>query len=156
VTLTEIAWLGLAAYALHMLEEFALDWKDWARGVIGLPVEWTDFYMTNAIVVVLGIVQAQLAATIPLIPLIFASLMLINATFFHVLPFLVARGRYSPGLATAVLFFYPAGAAAFLIADRDGALTPGVAAAAVLGGAALMAFPVVLIRLRGRPYFRQT
>lgn len=155
MTLTELGWLALAAYALHMLEEYALDWRNWARAVIGLPVEWTDFYVTNAIVVVLGIVQAELAATMPLIPLVFASLMFINATFFHVLPFLRSGGRYSPGLASAILLFYPVSGAVFLTAHAEGTLTIGVGAAAVLGGAALMAFPVILIRLKDRPYFRQ-
>jgi hypothetical protein len=56
MTLTEWAWLALGAYAIHMLEEFMFDWRDWARAIIRLPVEWADFYMTNAIVVVLGIV----------------------------------------------------------------------------------------------------
>jgi hypothetical protein len=54
--------------------------------VIKLPVEWSDFYVTNAIVIALGIAQAQLAPALPLAPLIFASLMLINAVFFHILP----------------------------------------------------------------------
>ena len=103
MTPTTLAWLALIAYALHIMEEFAFDWRDWARGVIHFPVEWSDFYVTNAVVVVLGIAQAELAASLPLIPLSFAALMLINATFFHVLPMILTRGRYSPGVSTAVL-----------------------------------------------------
>jgi hypothetical protein len=33
-------WLATAAYGIHVLEEFVLDWRDWARSVIGLPVDW--------------------------------------------------------------------------------------------------------------------
>lgn len=155
MTLTEWAWLALAAYALHMLEEFMFDWRNWARAVIRLPVEWADFYMTNAIVIVLGIMQAETAATLPLMPAIFAAVMLINATFFHVLPMIVTRGRYSPGVFTAVVLFYPVGIAIFakLVA------LPGFATAylilALIFGALLMAYPIVMLHLKQRPYFRQ-
>ena len=155
MTLTTLAWLALIAYALHIMEEFTLDWRDWARGVIHLPVEWSDFYVTNAVVVVLGIAQAELAASLPLIPLSFAALMLINATFFHVLPVIVTKGRYSPGVATAVVLFYPIGIAVFVRAAADDVGAGTMIAAGVIG-AALMAYPIVLLRLRRKPYFRQT
>lgn len=154
--LTDLAWLALAAYAAHILEEFSLDWRNWARAVVGLPVEWPDFYVTNAVVVVLGIVQAELAPSFVLGPLTYAALMIINATFFHVWPFLRTRGRYSPGLTTAVLFFYPLGITMFAQAHAEDRLTAGVALTAFIAGAALMAFPVVLLTMKSRPYFRQT
>lgn len=155
MSLAEISWLALAAYAVHVLEEHTFDWRNWARAVIGLPVEWSDFYVTNAVVVVLGIVQAELAPALALAPLTFAALMLINATFFHVLPVVRMRGRFSPGLATAIVLFYPAGIAVFLQAHAEGRLTAGTAAAAFFAGALLMAFPIVMLHLKGRPYFRQ-
>jgi hypothetical protein len=154
--LTDLAWLALAAYAAHILEEFSLDWRNWARAVVGLPVEWSDFYVTNAVVVILGFAQAELAPTLVLGPLAYAALMLINATFFHVWPFLRTRGRYSPGLTTAVLFFYPLGVAMFARAHAEGRLTLGTALAAFIAGALLMAFPVLLLKLKSQPYFRQT
>lgn len=156
MSLTTLAWLALAAYAAHILEEYSLDWRNWARAVIGLPVEWADFYVTNAVVVVLGIAQAELAPTFALGPLTYAALMLINATFFHVLPFVRTKGRYSPGLTTAVVFFYPLGIAMFAQAHAEGRLSYGIALAAVVAGALLMAFPVVLLKIKSRPYFRQT
>ena len=59
MSLTDLIWLGTAFYAIHVAEEFMLNWRDWARAVIGLPVEWSDFYIVNSIVVVLGIVAAN-------------------------------------------------------------------------------------------------
>ncbi|MCV3736714.1 HXXEE domain-containing protein [Rhizobium sp. TRM96647] len=97
MSLQDLAWLAMAAYAIHIMEEHTFDWRNWARGVIGLPVEWTDFYVTNAVVIAVGIAQAQLAPTVPLIPLIFAALMLINTVFFHILPVIRTKGRFSPG-----------------------------------------------------------
>jgi hypothetical protein len=155
MSLPDLAWLALAAYAAHILEEYSLDWRNWARAVVRLPVEWADFYVTNAVVVVLGIAQAELAPTFALAPLAYAALMLINATFFHVLPFVRTKGRYSPGLATAVVFFYPLGIAMFAQAQAEGRLSLGVGVAAFAAGAALMAFPVALLKLKSRPYFRQ-
>lgn len=155
MTLAQLAWLALAAYAAHILEEFAFDWRNWARAALQLPVDWPDFYVTNAVVVVLGLVQAELAPTLPLAPLVFAALMLINATFFHVLPFVRMRGRFSPGLFTAVTLFYPLGVAMFAQAASENHLDAGILLGAFVGGALLMAFPVVMLLLKDRPYFRQ-
>lgn len=155
MSLETLAWLSMAAYAVHMLEEYMFDWRNWARAVIKLPVEWSDFYVTNAIVVVLGIAQAMLAPTLPLAPLIYASLMLVNAVFFHVLPMLRTRGRFSPGVATAVALFLPLGVAVWRRAAADGSMSAGTAVLAVAGGATLMASPVVMLNLKSTPYFQQ-
>jgi hypothetical protein len=77
---------------LTILEEYQVNWRDWTRGVLGLPAEWNGFYVVNALVV-LGIVGANLAGHHPGIALAFPALMLINATFFHVLPFALTRDR---------------------------------------------------------------
>jgi hypothetical protein len=155
MTLQTLAWLSMAAYAIHIMEEFSFDWRNWARAVIKLPVEWSDFYVTNAVVVALGIAQAQLAPALPLAPLIFASLMLINAVFFHILPVVRTGGRFSPGVVTAVVLFFPAGIAVWRRAMDDGVLDWSTAVLAIAGGAALMAYPIVMLNLRGRRYFRQ-
>ena len=155
MTLQTLAWLAMAAYALHIMEEYTFDWRNWARAVIKLPVEWSDFYVTNAIVIALGIAQAQLAPALPLAPLIFASLMLINAVFFHILPVVRTGGRFSPGLVTAIVLFLPVGIAVWCKAASDAPLPWTTVVLAVAGGAALMAYPVVMLNLRGKPYFQQ-
>jgi hypothetical protein len=83
MSLTDLLWLATAAYGLHILEEYQLNWRDWARGVLGLPAEWNDFYVVNALVIVLGIVAANLAGHCPGIALAFPALMLINATLIR-------------------------------------------------------------------------
>lgn len=155
MTLADLAWLAMAAYAIHILEEYIFDWRNWARAVIGLPVEWGDFFVTNAVVVVLGIAQAMLAPTLPLAPLVYAALMIINAIFFHVLPFVTMRGRFSPGLATAVVLLLPIGIMIFHAAAIQGDLDSISFTGAIVGGAILMACPIVMLKLRGRPYFNQ-
>lgn len=155
MSLQTLAWLAMAAYAAHIMEEYTFDWRNWARAIIKLPVEWSDFYVTNAVVIALGIAQAELAPTLPLAPLVFASLMLINAVFFHILPVVWTKGRFSPGLATAVVLFLPLGIAVWRQAASDGVLDGATVALGAGGGAALMAYPIIMLRLRSRPYFQQ-
>ena len=81
--------------------------------------------------------------------------MLINATFFHVLPVVVTKGRFSPGLFTAVILFYPVGMPATRAPRRTGLLSIGAVTVSFVIGALLMAYPIVLIRTRSLAYFRQ-
>jgi hypothetical protein len=148
-----ILWICLAAYALHMLEEYELNWRDWARNILGLPVDWISFYIVNALVVVLGACMAMVGWRATWFTLGFPALMLINATFFHVLPTLVKR-VYSPGVTTALLLFYPAACWAYYGAHADGILTTEAIVLSGLFGAALMASPIVLLKVKGRPMFR--
>jgi len=148
-------WLATAAYGLHILEEFMLDWRNWARAVIGLPFEWSDFYIVNALVIVLGIVAANLATAAPGVALAYAAVLLINAIFFHIAPMFMTRGRFSPGLITAILLFLPIGVASYWKAAEGGLLDGWTLMSSLLLGAVLMAMPIVLLNLKGRPYFRQ-
>lgn len=156
MSLPDLIWICTIAYGIHMLEEFMLDWRDWAQAVIKLPVTWPDFYVTNSLVIVLGICCANVATTQPQLALVLPALMLINATFFHVLPMIVTRGRYSPGVFTAVVLFYPLGYLAFHRAISTDAVTTGGVVLSFVIGAALMASPIALLHIKGRPYFRQS
>ena len=145
-------WLCLAAYGVHVLEEFVFDWRTWSQQVLHLPTRWEDFYVTNCLVVVLGIVAAEIAPQYPTVALGFPGLMLINATFMHVFPFVRTKGRFSPGLFTAVLLFWPLGICTMLAAKAN----MRVVAAALAMGAALLATPISFLLLRRSSYFDQT
>jgi hypothetical protein len=155
MSLNDLMWLAVAAYGLHILEEYQLDWRNWARAVIKLPVEWADFYVVNALVIVLGAVAAILVQSLPAVSLSFPALMLINAVFFHIVPFIRTGGRFSPGLITAVILFLPLGLGCYWWALHEGTLGIGGLTVSLLIGAALMAAPVVLLNVRSKPYFRQ-
>lgn len=150
-----ILWIATFAYALHVVEEYTFDWKGWAENVLKLPVNWVHFAIVNGVVVVLGISCSQVAWSLPVYSLGLPALMLINATFFHVLPFLTTRGRFSPGLGTAVLLFYPIALWAYYGAYLDGVLTPVTLLLSFVVGALLMASPIVMLKLRLLPYFDQ-
>jgi hypothetical protein len=150
-----ILWIATVAYALHIMEEYTFDWKGWATQVIKLPVNWVHFGIVNGIVIVLGVSCASVAWALPSYALCLPALMLINATFFHVLPFLTTRGRFSPGLGTAVILFYPVSIWAYYGAYHDGVLSPSTMILSFVIGAVLMASPIVMLKLRLHPYFNQ-
>lgn len=154
MTLTALLWLATACYGIHILEEYQLNWRDWARTALKLPVDWNDFYVVNALVIVLGIVAANLAAW-PAVALAFPALMLINATFFHVLPVVRMKGRFSPGLITAIVLFFPVAIACYWRAASDGRLSATALIGSLILGALLMATPVILLLIKDKPYFRQ-
>lgn len=80
--------------------------------------------------------------------------MLVNATLFHVLPFLWTRIN-SPGMFTAVLLFYPVAGWVYYGAWADGVLRTHHAILSAVIGAATMAYPIVLLRTKGLRFFRQ-
>lgn len=145
-------WLCVAAYGIHAMEEFFFDWRNWAVHVLHLPVQWSDFYLTNVLVIVVGIVAAEVAPIWPALALGLPALMLINAAFFHVAPVIWMRGRFSPGLITAVLLFFPLGIATIRSSHVDGT---GLAIAFGVG-ALLMATPIIFLKLKVRSYFDQS
>ena len=143
----------VAAYGFHVLEEYVFDWQSWARQVLHLPARWDDFYVTNCLVIVIGAVAVAIAPVWPGVALGFPGLMLINGVFMHVLPFVLGRGRFSPGLITALLLFIPLGVAAM----KSVAFNPAILITAFLVGAALLATPIGFLLLKHKfQYFDQS
>lgn len=155
MTLVTLAWLGMVAYAAHVLEEYTFNWRDWARSILKLPVEWDDFYVTNGVVVALGIAQAELAQTLPLAVLSYAGLMFINGALMHIFPF-VRTGRFSPGLFTAVVLFLPLSIATYWYALTHHLATITTAGLGLAIGGLTLAYPIVMLSVKSKPFFRQT
>jgi hypothetical protein len=53
------------AYAGHILEEYALNWRAWVRQAFGFEVTCESFYITNAVVIILGISAAMIGRRLP-------------------------------------------------------------------------------------------
>ncbi|NDD69200.1 MAG: HXXEE domain-containing protein [Synechococcaceae bacterium WB9_4xC_028] len=140
-----IFWLCLVAYGLHVIEEYDLGWKPWAEQVLGLPVTWGDFYITNGFgVIPLGLLAGGVGWQVPAAALLLPGLMLVNAVGFHVLPAL-RTGLYSPGLITAILLFFPLAGWCVVTAYRHHRKALFIAMPlSVL----IMAFPVVILLLK--------
>lgn len=147
-----LLWLCVGAYGAHVLEEFVFDWRNWSQQVLHLPTRWEDFYVTNCLVVVVGVVAVMIAPEYPAVSLGFPALMLINGTLMHMLPFAMKRGRFSPGLITGAVLFLPLG----ICTMRATELSERVLVIAFAVGAALLATPISFILLRRKNYFDQT
>lgn len=148
-----LLWIATSFYAAHILEEFTYDWKTWATTTLGQPVDWPAFYVTNAVVIILGICCAAVGWRLPEFSLIYPALMVINAIFFHLVP-TATQKRFSPGLITAVLLFLPIAGWLYYGAYQDGVLTTRVLVSSISGGVLVMAYPVVMLKTKGKRVFK--
>ena len=148
-----IFWVALAAYALHILEEYTYDWKTWAQKILKLNVDWNTFYVANLAVLFVGIACAEVGWSHPTFSLVFPALMVINALFFHILPYIRSKRKFSPGLFTAIFLFLPIGFACFNRALDMGVHTKSLIVAGVCG-ALLMAFPVFMVKTKNLDFFK--
>ena len=115
-------WLVVAAVGAHIIEEYALNFVGWSHGALHAPITWEDFHLVNAGVIVYCVACAVIGARLPSVALSSASLVVLNATLFHAGSSLLTWS-YSPGTASAVLLFVPAGLFAYTQALRAGLLT---------------------------------
>ena len=155
MNLSEWCWICIAAAGLHIFEEFCFDWVSWVNSIFRLTMDWPSFYVGNAAMLLVGTVAAVLTPHHPEIGLTIPAFLLMNAFFAHIGAFLWRRGRFSPGLITAVLLFLPLGIQCFRLALRERLISPGRIVEPVLLAAGLMVIPVIFMRLKDQPYFRQ-
>lgn len=149
-----VLWVLVAASAVHVIEEHALGWQGWAGEFLGdrlgVRPTWADFWATNAALIVFGVACAMVGWKAAGFSLGLASLCLINAVAFHILPSLRA-GAPNPGVFTAVALYVPIGVWAYLAASADNRLSFGALVLSVLVGAAVMAAALGVLVL-GREY----
>jgi hypothetical protein len=152
MSLTILAWLAVGAYALHIVEEHILGWFEWARKTMNLTMEWKTYTTIEVVLLILGAIAAMLAPALPVLALAFAALLVINVTFFHLLPMLMSGGKFSPGAISGVLLFYPIGYYAYA---NSGAPSSVLTWSVIIGAAAIL-WPIVLLKLKTQRYFRTT
>lgn len=140
-------WILTVAYSAHVLEEYVLDWRAWAYKTSGINMEWTEFFLANFAVIVLGIASACVGFDCPLFSYMFVGLATVNALFGHITTTLIKK-KISPGMITSVIFFLPAGIWAYAIAYDKGLLTASFLLVTLMGGFLLMLFPIMLQLLK--------
>lgn len=145
-----LLWLPLAAYAVHVLEEATLNWKEWAVKSLELKnVEWAIFDIANMAVMFIAIAAAMTGWKLPAFALIIPALMLINGLFFHILPTMIQR-VYSPGVITATILFLPISIWVYYGAYQDQVLDLMTFVISLVLGGLLMASPILFLKLRMR------
>lgn len=151
MSLTVLAWLAVAAYALHIVEEHILGWFDWARKTMNISLGWEQYVITEVAILIMGLTAAMLSGTPmgPTLVVAFATLLLINVVFFHVLPMLANGGRFSPGALSGIVLFLPLAWQVF----RTQNLSQNDLIWAVVLGILLILWPMLLLKLKDVPYF---
>lgn len=140
-----LIWLMPAVYAVHIVEEYAGGFPAWVQSIGG---DMTDlaFVLNNALfmAILLGLTTwawARPSQRSAFFLLCWASGNLFWNFIFH-LATTVLYNRYSPGLITAVLLYYPVSLAVARAALREQALNRDAFALAAAVGAALMLFVI--------------
>lgn len=141
-------WVVVIVIALHVLEEYVLDFKGWIEVALGLNISWELFFVVNAAFLIFAIAGAMLGWRLPEVSLIMPALIGLNGLIFHVGLTIVQR-RFSPGTITSALLFIPVASWTYYSAYRDGALTRRALIVSLLGGALVMFYPLILLLLRG-------
>lgn len=136
-----LAWLAVAAYALHIMEERILNWPESIRKTIKLPIEPENYRIITRVFFILGVIAAILLGSAPVFALGFGVFLLINAVVFHIWPMISTR-KFSPGAITAIFLFLPIVYLMYNAASvpLSGWLWP------VIIGVLIMAFPLLLLK----------
>jgi len=148
-----IFWVALAAYAFHILEEYTYDWKTWAQNIMKLDVDRNTFYVTNVVILFFGLSCAEVGWSHPKFSLIFPASLIINALFFHIIPYIRSKRKFSPGMFTAIFLFLPIGVGSYHMATDLGVQIKSMLIAGGCG-ALVMLFPVFLLKTKNLDFFK--
>ena len=151
MSLTVLAWLAVAAYALHIVEEHILGWFDWARKTMNISLGWEQYVITEVAILILGLTAAMLSGTPmgPTLVVAFTTLLFINVIFFHLLPMLANGGRFSPGIISGLFLFLPLAWNVY----KTQTLAQNDLIWAVVLGILLILWPMLLLKLRNVAWF---
>jgi Protein of unknown function with HXXEE motif len=139
-----LAWLAVAAYALHIMEERILDWHSSMKKSMKLAMDFDSYRIIVRVFFVLGVVAAILVNSAPDLARAFVVFLVINALVFHVWPMISAQ-QFSPGSWTAIFLFLPI--AYFTWAGAN--LPPAGWIWPIVIGIAITAFPLLLLEFGG-------
>jgi hypothetical protein len=101
-----LAWLAVAAYALHIMEERILDWHSSMKKSMKLSMDVDHYRIIGRVFLVLGAIAAFLVTQAPDLARAFAVFLLLNAIVFHIWP-MISTQKFSPGSWTAIFLFLP-------------------------------------------------
>ena len=115
-----LAWLLIAAYVAHALEEWFGGFPEWLAVLAGQPLPRAAFVVINAVALSLAIGGTRVATrdeSRSWIAIAIAAVLFINGVL-HILGSIVT-GTYSPGLFTGVILYLPLGALGLLRAQHQ-------------------------------------
>lgn len=137
-----LIWLMPAAFAPHIVEEYASGFPDWVTHTLGGTMTGGAFLANNTLFMVILLSLTAWAAWRPspvsaFVLLSWASGNLFWNSIFHIAT-TALYARWSPGLITAILLYLPVSVLVARAALRERVLPVGAFAGAVCIGGALM------------------
>lgn len=142
-------WALTVAYAAHILEEYILNWKDWAEKTSNMTMKWSEFFVANFAVIILGISCSFVGFECPIFAYMFVGLAMVNALVAHIGTTIVKR-RFSPGLITSIFLFLPISTWAYIVAANKGILNSYFLIISLGSGFLIMSFPIILQLIKSR------
>ncbi|HLL28114.1 MAG TPA: HXXEE domain-containing protein [Xanthobacteraceae bacterium] len=136
-----LAWLAVAAYALHIMEERILDWHASMKKSMKLSMDVDSYHVIGRVFLVLGAIAAFIEPTLPELARAFVVFLVLNALIFHIWPWISSQ-HFSPGSWTAIILFLPIAYMTFVAAGSN----PAVWLWPVVIGVLVTAFPIVLMQ----------
>jgi hypothetical protein len=141
-----VIWLLPAAYFLHIIEEYVGGFPAWVTHDVHGRFDDTAFAVNNAafMLILLTLVYVNYRKNTlvrGVLLVVFASANLFWDALFHLFmtPML---NRYSPGLVTSMLLYYPICIVVGTVITKQKILAPRQFVPALLGGVALFGFVV--------------
>ena len=138
LTLPRLAAALPVVFLLHVAEE-APGFVTWFNSLVAPPISQRLFLSVNAVALAITLVVAFFVAASRdrasvLIGVAWVGFLMLANAVLHVAA-TVARGRYCPGVITAVLLYFPVSVLFLRAAARERGLSaPSVLAVALLGG----------------------
>ena len=139
-----LAWLAVAAYALHIMEERILDWHSSMKKSLKLSMDVDSYHVIGRVFLVFGAIAAFIFGSLPALARAFAVFLLINTIVFHIWP-MIRTQTFSPGSWTAIFLFLPIVYMTYVAAN----LPPAGWIWPVVIGIAITAFPILLLQYGG-------
>jgi uncharacterized protein with HXXEE motif len=136
-----LAWLAVAAYALHIMEERILDWHSSMKKSLKLSMDVDSYHVIGRVFLVFGAIAAFIFGSLPELARAFAVFLLINTIVFHIWP-MIRTQTFSPGSWTAIFLFLPIVYMTYVAAN----LPPAGWIWPVVIGIAITAFPILLLQ----------
>lgn len=135
-----LAWLAVAAYALHIMEERILDWHSSMKKSMKLSMDVDSYHVIGRVFLVLGAIAAFMYGQLPDLARAFVVFLVINLLVFHIWP-MIRTQTWSPGSWTAIFLFLPIAYFTWSAAN----LPPAGWIWPIVIGIAVTAFPVLLL-----------
>jgi Protein of unknown function with HXXEE motif len=139
-----LAWLAVAAYALHIMEERILGWHASMKKSMKLSMDVDAYHVIGRVFLVLGAIAAFIQPTLPELARAFVVFLVLNAIIFHIWPW-VRTQTFSPGSWTAIILFLPIAYFTWSTAN----LPPAGWIWPIIIGVAVTAFPILLLEYGG-------